>query len=68
MNGLKVIVKTETSVKIGDKDAYEILDAACDLAHHVCEELSVYRQRHDLDPLTFDVEGEACQFLDLIGD
>ena len=68
MKNITIDIKTETSVKIGDKTVYEVLKAAADLAHEVLEELSVYRQRHNLDPLTFDCEGSCCAFLDMIGD
>lgn len=32
------------------------------------EELSIYRQRNDLDYGTFACEGSCCAFLDLIDD
>lgn len=32
------------------------------------EELSIYRQEHDLDSDTFACEGSCCAFLDLIDD
>ena len=34
----------------------------------VLKELSIYRQEHDLDPMTFSCEGSCCEFLDLIDD
>lgn len=49
-------------------DAKEIIHDAIDLAHSVLEELSIYRQRHDLDILEFRCEGECCKFLDKVGD
>lgn len=63
-------IKTETTVKItyNGKPIYDVLKQACDLAHFVLEELSVYRQRNNLDPLTFECEGECCAFLDMMGD
>ena len=45
-----------------------LLKKAADLAHEVLEELSIYRQEHDLDPFTFACEGSCCAFLDLIDD
>jgi len=45
-----------------------VIKKAADLAHEVLEELSIYRQRNDLDPLTFSCEGSCCEFLDLIDD
>lgn len=64
----KINVKTETSVFVGNVPIDDVLEAARFLAHEVLEELSIYRQEHNLDPLEFDVEGTACEFLDLIGD
>lgn len=68
MSPLKIKTTTKTDVTINGCEISEVLDAAADFAHHVLEELSIYRQKNDLDPLTFDCEGEACVFLDLIGD
>ena len=68
MRPLHIKTTTETDVTINGCEIHEVLDAAADFAHHVLEELSIYRQRNDLDPLTFDCEGEACVFLDMIGD
>lgn len=68
MKSIKIDTHTTTTVTIDGKPIYEVLKMAADLAHFVCEELSIYRQRHDLDPLEFDCEGEACAFLDAIGD
>lgn len=68
MSPLKIKTTTKTDVTINGCEIHEVLYAATDFAHHVLEELSIYRQRNDLDPLTFDCEGEACAFLDLIGD
>ena len=52
-------IKTETSTKV-TINGIEI--------DNVIEELSVYRQRNNLDSDTFYCEGDACAFLDLIGD
>ena len=49
-------------------DAADIIHEAIDLAHFVLEELSIYRQRNNLDIGTFDCEGECCKFLDKVGD
>ena len=45
-----------------------LLKKAADLAHEVLVELSIYRQEHDLDPMTFSCGGSCCEFLDLIDD
>ena len=63
MSPLKIKTTTNTDVTINGCEIREVLYAAADFAHHVLEELSIYRQRNDLDPLTFDCEGEACAFL-----
>lgn len=65
---LKIQTKTNTTVTVNDRPVEEILEMAADFAHEVLEELSIYRQEHNLDPLTFDCEGSACAFLDAIGD
>lgn len=49
-------------------DINDVIRQAADLAHEVLEELSIYRQKHDLDPMTFSCEGSCCAFLDLIDD
>jgi hypothetical protein len=68
MYNLKVKTTTETEVTYNGKPVYEVLKMAADLAHEVLEELSIYRQENDLDPLTFRCEGSCCEFLDLIED
>ena len=67
METIKIDIPTPTAT-INGVDADEVIAKAANLAHHVLEELSIYRQQHDLDPFTFSVEGEACEFLDLIDD
>ena len=68
MHQLKIKTTTETEVTCNGKPVYEVLKMAADLAHEVLRELSIYRQEHDLDPLTFECEGSCCAFLDEIGD
>lgn len=68
MYDIKIKTVTETDVTYNGKPVYEILKMAADLAHEVLEELSIYRQEHDLDPFTFCCEGSCCAFLDEIGD
>jgi len=63
----KIETKTQVEVSINGKPIYEILKMAADLAHEVLEELSIYRQRNDLNDI-FGCEGSACEFLDTIGD
>ena len=41
--------------------------AAQQLSHSVLEELSIYRQHNDISE-DFFCEGDACAFLDMIGD
>ena len=62
----KLDIKTTTTVTLNGLDIQSVLNEAADLAHEVLEELSIYRQRNNLDP--FDCEGSCCKFLDLIGD
>ena len=62
----KIDIDTTTKVTLDGLDINEVLREAADLAHEVLEELSIYRQRNNLDP--FDCEGSCCKFLDLIGD
>jgi len=68
MSPVKIKTETTTKVTINGVDVEDVIQEAANLAHFVLEELSIYRQRKKLDPLTFDCEGEACAFLDLIGD
>lgn len=68
MKHLKVTTTASATVTLDGLDIDEVIKAAADLAHEVLEELSVYRQEHDLDPGTFGCEGSCCAFLDLIGD
>ena len=61
-------VKTTTIVTLNGFDAEDVIRKAADLAHEVLEELSIYRQEHNLDSDTFACEGSCCEFLDLIDD
>ena len=65
---IKTDTTVTTTVTVNGVDIDEVLIAAANLAHSVLEELSAYRQDNDLEPLAFSCEGEACEFLDLIGD
>jgi hypothetical protein len=68
MKGLKVKNIITTEMTLNDHNIEDVIYAAKELAHEVLEELSVYRQRNELDISTFDCEGSACKFLDMIGD
>ena len=68
MKPIKISTSTTVEVTIGGKSVSDIVWSAADLAHAVLEELSLYRQKHGLDSGTFDCEGEACAFLDMIDD
>jgi hypothetical protein len=66
MTGIKV--ENVTKLTLNGVDIEKILDDAASLAHHVLEELSIYRQRHGMEDDFFDCEAEAWAFLDLIDD
>ena len=68
MKQLKVTTTATATVTLDGLDINDVIQQAADLAHEVLEELSIYRQEHDLDPLTFSCEGSCCAFLDLIDD
>ncbi len=68
MKSLKVTTTASAIVTLDGLDVDDVLRKAADLAHEVLEELSIYRQEHDLDPLTFSCEASCCEFLDLIDD
>ena len=68
MKQLKVITTASTIVTLDGLDINDVIKKAADLAHEVLEELSIYRQQHDLDSDTFTCEGSCCEFLDLIDD
>lgn len=68
MKQLKVTTTASAIVTLDGLDINDVIRKAADLAHEVLEELSIYRQEHDLDPLTFGCEGSCCEFLDLIDD
>ena len=61
-------VNTSALVTLDGLDVNEVIRRAADLAHEVLEDLSIYRQKHDLDPDTFNCEASCCAFLDLIDD
>lgn len=67
MKRLKITAEASTVVTLDGLDIDDVIKEAANLAHHVLEELSIYRQENDIDD-TFDCEGEACAFLDLIDD
>ena len=60
--------KVDTKVTVNGHDINKIVEMTCNLAHEVLEELSIYRQEHDLDDFTFMCEGSCCEFLNTIGD
>lgn len=68
MKQLKITTTASAIVTLDGLDVDEVIRKAADLAHEVLEELSIYRQENDLDPLTFSCEGSCCEFLDLIDD
>jgi hypothetical protein len=68
MKQLKITTTASAIVTLDGLDINDVIKQAADLAHLVLEELSVYRQRNNLDNDIFDCEGEACGFLDLIDD
>ena len=55
-------------VTLDGLDIDDVIKKAADRAHEVLEELSIYRQRNDLDSDTFGCEASCCEFLDLIDD
>lgn len=61
-------IKTSTKVTINGIEIDDVIEEAKKLAHTVLEELSIYRQQNNLDSDVFYCEGDACAFLDLIGD
>lgn len=68
MKQLKVTTTASSIVTLDGLDINDVIKQAADLAHEVLEELSIYRQEHDLDSDTFACEGSCCAFLDLIDD
>ena len=67
MKQLKVTTTASAIVTLDGLDINDVIKKAADLAHEVLEELSIYRQRHDLDDI-FYCEASCCEFLDLIDD
>jgi hypothetical protein len=68
MKQLKVTTTASSIVTLDGLDINDVIKQAADLAHDVLEELSIYRQRHNLDSETFSCEASCCKFLDLIDD
>ena len=68
MKQLKITTTASAVVTLDGLDVDDVIRKAADLAHEVLEELSIYRQEHDLDSDTFSCEGSCCAFLDLIDD
>lgn len=68
MKQLKIATTASAIVTLDGLDINDVIKKAADLAHEVLEELSIYRQEHGLDPMTFSCEGSCCAFLDLIDD
>lgn len=70
MNALNINTKTEviTEVKVGDVPIYDVLTEAKALAHNVLFEISVFKQKNNIEDYDFKFEADCCKFLDLIGD
>ena len=68
MKKLKVTTTASAIVTLDGLDIDAVIKKAADLAHEVLEELSIYRQQHDLPSDAFTCEGSCCEFLDLIED
>lgn len=68
MKQLKVTTTASATVTLDGLDINDVIKKAADLAHEVLEELSIYRQRHDLESEPFACESSCCEFLDLIDD
>lgn len=70
MNALNINTKTEvvTEVKVGDVPIYDVLSESKLLAHSVLCEISVFKQKHNIEDYDFKFEADCCKFLDLIGD
>ena len=70
MNALNINTKTEvvTEVKVGDVPIYDVLSEAKELAHNVLFEISVFKQKNNIEDYDFKFEADCCKFLDLIGD
>ena len=70
MNALNINTKTEviTEVKVGDVPIYDVLSEAKALAHNVLFEISVFKQKNNIEDYDFKFEADCCRFLDLIGD
>lgn len=70
MNALNINTKTEviTEVKVGDVPIYDVLSEAKALAHNVLFEISVFKQKNNIEDYDFKFEADCCKFLDLIGD
>jgi len=68
MKHLKIKTIATAEVTLDGLDIDEVIKQAADLAHSVLEELSVYRQEHNIEDEIFLCEGDACAFLDLIDD
>lgn len=70
MNALNINTKTEviTEVKLGDVPIYDVLAEAKALAHNVLFEMSVFKQKNNIEDYDFKFEADCCRFLDLIGD
>lgn len=68
MKQLKFSTTASAVVTLDGLDINDVIKKAANLAHEVLEELSIYRQQHNLDTDTFICEGSCCAFLDLIDD
>jgi hypothetical protein len=68
LQAVKIDTEVKTVATINGQNVDYVLEEAAALAHSVLEELSVWRQQHNMSDEFFSCEAQACQFLDLIGD
>ena len=68
MSTLKIETEVKAVATVNGQSAEHVIEEAAALAHAVLEELSIWRQQHDMEDDFFSCEAHACQFLDLIGD
>jgi len=67
MKRIKITTTASSIVTLDGLDIDSVIEQAADLAHTVLEELSIYRQQHNIND-DFSCEGKACLFLDMIDD
>ena len=62
------LIRHHERVKVGDVPIYDVLSEAKALAHNVLFEISVFKQKNNIEDYDFKFEADCCKFLDLIGD